>query len=520
MSERASNHIDEAPATNLQSLAEPQHYAVADPFAKDLFAIHAPIATSFDEATDEEQTPVAAGNFTPGNPPPDTAWARRLPSVSIAEADSSNNLPALPALFARRFLHSIEQVIAATTHVPSGDVSLEILDVREAIFASETRETAAAATMEAATARAVATNGSSTMRARLSGEIVRGTRWSATIETGSALALALADWILGGERRLVWDMRRALDPACLAVVEFLILRVVHHLRSEVGGGIRIEELCVAPHYDPSAKDADDAELDSAPNTGVRQRGMIVVLSLAVDDVRGILRCHIPPNTLAACVNIDGAIDTYASQYVPERLERLTRLLPRLSAAVIVGASELRRDELAALEPGDVIVLTRAERWIAGDAESGELSVRVGTGDGVLLVGECVAGMPDTAGDADEQCEASGAHRQISLKLAEVRRGRSPRDGGVTEMDDTQQEGTEEAPIAVALDDLIVEVHVELPSRRIRLGELADLRVNQIIDLRCSPLDPVELVVDGRAVARGELVDIEGRLGVRITSVRE
>jgi type III secretion protein Q len=45
-----------------------------------------------------------------------------------------------------------------------------------------------------------------------------------------------------------------------------------------------------------------------------------------------------------------------------------------------------------------------------------------------------------------------------------------------------------------------------------------LRVNQILDLGCKATDPVDLIVDGRRIARGELVDIEGRLGVRITQV--
>jgi type III secretion system YscQ/HrcQ family protein len=70
--------------------------------------------------------------------------------------------------------------------------------------------------------------------------------------------------------------------------------------------------------------------------------------------------------------------------------------------------------------------------------------------------------------------------------------------------------------AALLDAIMLTVHVELAARRVRLDELARLRVNQVLELGCKATDPVDLLVDGRRVARGELVDVEGRLGVRIT----
>ncbi|HKP72023.1 MAG TPA: FliM/FliN family flagellar motor C-terminal domain-containing protein, partial [Pyrinomonadaceae bacterium] len=68
----------------------------------------------------------------------------------------------------------------------------------------------------------------------------------------------------------------------------------------------------------------------------------------------------------------------------------------------------------------------------------------------------------------------------------------------------------------ALEGLLLTLHVELPARRISLEELSRLRAGQVLELGCRPTDPVELVADGRRVAVGELVDVEGRLGVRVT----
>ncbi|HYN86259.1 MAG TPA: FliM/FliN family flagellar motor C-terminal domain-containing protein, partial [Pyrinomonadaceae bacterium] len=70
--------------------------------------------------------------------------------------------------------------------------------------------------------------------------------------------------------------------------------------------------------------------------------------------------------------------------------------------------------------------------------------------------------------------------------------------------------------AAALEGLLLTLHVELPARRISLEELSRLRAGQVLELGCRPTDPVELVADGRRVAAGELVDIDGRLGVRVT----
>ena len=71
---------------------------------------------------------------------------------------------------------------------------------------------------------------------------------------------------------------------------------------------------------------------------------------------------------------------------------------------------------------------------------------------------------------------------------------------------------------LAVEQLKLTLRVELAARRMSISELSRLRAGQIIDLGCHATDPVDLVSEGRPLARGELVDIEGRLGVRITQV--
>ncbi|MCB9654312.1 MAG: FliM/FliN family flagellar motor switch protein [Deltaproteobacteria bacterium] len=66
-----------------------------------------------------------------------------------------------------------------------------------------------------------------------------------------------------------------------------------------------------------------------------------------------------------------------------------------------------------------------------------------------------------------------------------------------------------------LGDIPVSVSVELGRVRLTADEVIRLRAGMIIELGQTPNDPVDLVVNGRLVARGELVEIQGQLGVKI-----
>ena len=60
--------------------------------------------------------------------------------------------------------------------------------------------------------------------------------------------------------------------------------------------------------------------------------------------------------------------------------------------------------------------------------------------------------------------------------------------------------------------------VELGRASLPLAQLARLQAGELIELDRDPREPVELTCNGRLVARGELVQIDDRLGVRLTSV--
>ncbi len=67
-------------------------------------------------------------------------------------------------------------------------------------------------------------------------------------------------------------------------------------------------------------------------------------------------------------------------------------------------------------------------------------------------------------------------------------------------------------------DVPVHVTVEVGRTEISLGDLAKIAAGSLIELDRESNQPADILVNGKIVARGEIVTIDDRYGVRITSV--
>ncbi len=135
------------------------------------------------------------------------------------------------------------------------------------------------------------------------------------------------------------------------------------------------------------------------------------------------------------------------------------------APVIVARTRLERATVAALRPRDVVVATPVAR-------AGEALIVVGRG-GVRVA------------------------RQTGTVVAAYQRGT---------MDETLG------------DDATVDVTVAIGDARLTVRGVLELAPGQVVELGKPPGGAVELRVGTRVVARGELVDVDGELGVRVISV--
>jgi flagellar motor switch protein FliN/FliY len=62
------------------------------------------------------------------------------------------------------------------------------------------------------------------------------------------------------------------------------------------------------------------------------------------------------------------------------------------------------------------------------------------------------------------------------------------------------------------------IRVLLGRTQLCLRDIAQLGNGAVVELDCSPDDPVEIIVNDRVIARGEVVVVSGNYGVRITKI--
>jgi len=161
-----------------------------------------------------------------------------------------------------------------------------------------------------------------------------------------------------------------------------------------------------------------------------------------------------------------------------RAERLADA--RITLTVELGRLRLPRGELAQIAAGDVVLMDAGVR----DTRGGPVRLRLGAG-------EFAARMDGEA-----------------LTVLEPFRQRSASD-----MDDNKPAAAE-----ALLGELPVEVVCELGRVSMSGRELLELRPGAVIPVGRPLAGPVDLTVGGRVVARGELVDVEGEIGVRVTQL--
>jgi len=70
----------------------------------------------------------------------------------------------------------------------------------------------------------------------------------------------------------------------------------------------------------------------------------------------------------------------------------------------------------------------------------------------------------------------------------------------------------------ALLDVPVRVTVQIGRSRLTLGELVRLGPGSLIPLDREAHEPADILINGKVVARGEVVTIDNAYGVRITSI--
>lgn len=221
-------------------------------------------------------------------------------------------------------------------------------------------------------------------------------------------------------------------------------------------------------------------------------------AVAVHRRRGTVRIWLPANLVNRLAEQSPApeIDGSAPQ------QHWWSMLPA-GGPLVAGATELRCGEYTALAPGDIVVVERHGIAVEGLVESAHpagASWRVGTQSSII--GQLVDGSDD------------GWCFEVLGKQPH----KNPTGGDVSDTQN-QANGDGESP-QLSVGQARVQLEVHLGSIEMEMASLTRLKRGRIIDCARPLGSPVDLVVDGRRIGRGELVNVDGRLGVRVLSIQQ
>lgn len=89
---------------------------------------------------------------------------------------------------------------------------------------------------------------------------------------------------------------------------------------------------------------------------------------------------------------------------------------------------------------------------------------------------------------------------------------------ITEHEPTPRAIRNVQPNLELLRDVEVEITLEIGRRRMRIGDLLKLGAGQTLELDKAAGEPLEIMVNGRVIGRGEAIVVGDRYALRITEI--
>ena len=78
---------------------------------------------------------------------------------------------------------------------------------------------------------------------------------------------------------------------------------------------------------------------------------------------------------------------------------------------------------------------------------------------------------------------------------------------------------QDAATASPLSEVPVEIAIDIGRKLIPLAEVAELGIGSIVTFDRMVGEPVDLIANGRRVAAGEIIGVDGRFALRVTEIR-
>ncbi len=395
------------------------------------------------------------------------------------------------------------------------------------------------------------------------------------LEIDLQFAYHVVDKLLGGHGPRA-DVHRPLTEVEKGVFSFAFLKVMMLFRSEV------------THINTTALRLEDMRNDIRGSVDIlrhEEHWACVAWKMNFDLDVGYIRALIPLSLVHKLPDRgphkDSPMGRRLREHVRQRLYRIRGI--RTEAHIEIGRTQLSREDLEALDPGDIILLDATALTVNEDSVEGPAHMSIGLGrhgrvNGTVqtrnetphrhLVFEVseieihttpaehdpkmIHGQPKNPEQAmaeyedperveygSEQDEAEDVHDEDwgtddeNEGEEEEYEEEYAEEGEEYEHDETSEEDHGDSAGAGAdehqeednlieaeplLGDIPIALVVELGRVQLTADEIIRLEPGQVIELGRAPTDPVDLVVGDKLLAKGELVEIEGALGVKILSL--
>jgi flagellar motor switch protein FliM len=233
----------------------------------------------------------------------------------------------------------------------------------------------------------------------------------------------------------------------------------------------------------------------------------VVFAVSSPQAAGLVRIFVPADMVT---NMEVFV-TEASRRDRSRKRLMMTRLGSLRAPVTatLGVVRLRGDELGSLGCGDILIPNEHGLHTEGLQAEGLQAEGLGPDDrlGRLALG---AGASHYLPCELRRC----SDLRWQVEICDTTPIQLPNGDAMS----TEQTGSNEAKNTGVLDKTEVEVEIRVGMLPLPVSMLAEIQAGYVLEMGRSIDEGVDLVVDGEAIGRGELVNVDGKLGVRVLSI--
>lgn len=244
-----------------------------------------------------------------------------------------------------------------------------------------------------------------------------------------------------------------------------------------------------------------------------ERLTVLQLKAVFGSTAGYVRLVLPEDVLSAVSPPSDAALRRArrSRDAEAHLGRLGNVSTQIRAEI--GRVEIAAGDLAQLGERDVVLLDSLT-CRPDQGEGGTAKLRIGQGQVGHLDAEIVVE------DGQFKATVTGVTVGTPAPPSEVIPP-APGEEDPSTSPASGREDLEDAQGAAGADlmnDIPLQISVELARLTTTAEEVVGLKIGHVFDLNRVAGEPLDLSVNGKIIARGELVEIDGNLGVRILSL--